>query len=67
MLRHALIALLIAAPVAELVGLQVWYWVGGLLVILVALWALLVPSITSLDRTAPSIQAAAAKAESPLV
>ena len=61
------IALLIAAPVAELVGLQVWYWVGGLLVILVALWALLVPSITSLDRTAPSIQAAAATAESPLV
>jgi len=61
------ISLLIAAPVAELVGLQVWYWSGGLLVMLVALWAFLVPSINSLDRTVPSIQTTAAAAEAPLV
>ncbi len=61
------ISLLIAAPVAELVGLQVWYWAGGLLVMLVALWAFLVPAINSLDRTVPSIQATAAAAEAPLV
>jgi len=61
------ISLLIAAPVAELVGLQVWYWAGGLMVMLVALWAFLVPAINSLDRTVPSIQATAAAAEAPLV
>lgn len=61
------ISLLIAAPVAELFGLQVWYWAGGLLVMLVALWAFLVPSINSLDRNVPSIQTVAAIAESPLV
>ena len=53
------IALLIAAPMAELLGLRVWYWAGGLRVILVALLTFFVPAVITLDKNNPSIQAAA--------
>ncbi len=61
------IALLIAAPVAELLGLRVWYWAGGLLVMLVALYAFFVPAVNSLDSSTPSIQSAAAAPENSLL
>lgn len=60
------IALLIAAPIAELLGLRVWYWAGGVLVMLVALYAFFVPAVISLDRSTPSVQAAAVP-QNPLV
>jgi DHA3 family macrolide efflux protein-like MFS transporter len=52
------ISLLIAAPVAELLGVRVWYWMGGALVMLIGGFAYLVPAINSLERSKPSIQAA---------
>lgn len=60
------IALLIAAPIAELLGLRVWYWAGGVLVIFVAIYAFFVPSVNTLDRSTPSIQMAAASETPPL-
>ena len=57
------IALLIAAPVAELVGLRVWYWVGGALVMVIGLGSFFIPEIISLESSKPSVQAVAAAAE----
>lgn len=61
------IALLIAAPVAEMLGLRVWYWTGGILVMLVALFAFFVPEVRTIDRSTPSFQAADAVLETPLI
>jgi DHA3 family macrolide efflux protein-like MFS transporter len=44
------LALLISAPIAELLGLEVWYWLGGGLVILIGIGAFFVPSIITLDK-----------------
>ena len=60
------IALLIAAPIAELLGLRVWYWAGGLLVILVAFLTFFVPAVITLDKSVASIHASA-EPESSLV
>jgi DHA3 family macrolide efflux protein-like MFS transporter len=57
------IALLIAAPVAEWVGLQVWYWAGGALVVIVGVLSYFVREVSELENLKPSIQAAAATAE----
>jgi DHA3 family macrolide efflux protein-like MFS transporter len=57
------IALLIAAPVAEWVGLQVWYWAGGALVVIVGVLSYFVREVSELENLKPSIQAAAAAAE----
>ena len=48
------LALLISAPVAELLGLEVWYWLGGGLVMLMGAAAFFVPSIMNLDRVVPA-------------
>jgi DHA3 family macrolide efflux protein-like MFS transporter len=52
------LSLLIMAPVAELLGLRVWYWVGGGLTILIALAAFFIPSILSLDSSQKAISTA---------
>jgi len=57
------ISLLIAAPVAELAGLRVWYWAGGALVILIGVGLCLVPEVLYLESRKPSIQVQAAPAE----
>lgn len=57
------ISLLIAAPVAELAGLRVWYWAGGALVILIGVGLCLVPEVLYLENRKPSIQVQAAPAE----
>ena len=44
------LSLLISAPVAELLGTEVWYWVGGGLVILMGVAASFVPEIMHLER-----------------
>ncbi len=44
------LALLIAAPVAEFVSLQLWYWLGGTLTMLIAGGAFLIPAIMTLDK-----------------
>lgn len=45
------LSLLISAPVAELLGLRVWYWLGGGLVMIIGAAAFLVPSVIALDRS----------------
>lgn len=52
------ISLAISAPVAELIGLRIWYWVGGALVVLVGAAAYFVPAIMTLDSSpSPEITA----------
>jgi DHA3 family macrolide efflux protein-like MFS transporter len=50
------LALLIAAPVAEWVGLQVWYWFSGALVMIVGVLAFFVREVSELENRKPSIQ-----------
>lgn len=57
------LALLIAAPVAEWVGLQVWYWAGGALVMIVGILSFFVREVSELENLKPSIQSAVAAAE----
>ena len=52
-------SMLISAPVAELLGLRVWYWLGGGLVMLIGAGAFFVPSIMSLDRSQREISSVA--------
>ena len=55
------ISLAISAPVAELIGLRIWYWVGGALVVLVGAAAFFIPSIMTLDSSpSPEVTANAA-------
>jgi hypothetical protein len=54
---------LIAAPVAEWVGLQVWYWAGGALVMIVGVLSYFVREVSELENIKPSIQAAVVAAE----
>jgi MFS transporter, DHA3 family, macrolide efflux protein len=44
------LSMLVAAPVAELLGLRVWYWLGGALVMLIGFCAFLVPEVMALDH-----------------
>ena len=57
------LALLIAAPVAEWVGLQVWYWAGGALVMIVGFLSFFVHEVSELESFKPAIQAAVAVTE----
>lgn len=52
------LSMLIVAPVAEFLGLRVWYWAGGGLAILVGLAALFIPSIMALDSSKKDISTA---------
>lgn len=45
------LSMVVVAPVAEFLGLRVWYWVGGGLTILIGLVALFIPSIMALDSS----------------
>jgi MFS transporter, DHA3 family, macrolide efflux protein len=45
------LSMLVVTPVAEFLGLRVWYWVGGSLTILIGLAALFIPSIMALDSS----------------
>ncbi len=52
------LSLLIMAPVAELLGLRVWYWVGGGLTMFIGLAAFFIPSILSLDSSQKDVSTA---------
>jgi len=43
------LSMLVAAPVAEYLGIRTWFWAGGLLTILVGAAAFFVPAIMSLE------------------
>jgi DHA3 family macrolide efflux protein-like MFS transporter len=44
------LSMLISVPVAELLGLQVWYWAGGALVMMIGFGAFFMPSIMGLEK-----------------
>lgn len=52
------LSMLIVAPVAEYLGLRVWYWVGGALTILIGLAGFFIPAIMELDRSEKDISTA---------
>ncbi|EKD88581.1 MAG: hypothetical protein ACD_34C00455G0003 [uncultured bacterium] len=52
------LSMVIVAPVAEYLGLRVWYWVGGGLTILIGLAALFIPSIMALDNSQKDVSTA---------
>ncbi len=52
------LSMLVAAPVAELLGLRVWYWFGGALVMLIGAAALFVPAIRALEEGPSQISSA---------
>ena len=57
------LSMLVVAPVAEFLGLRVWYWAGGALTIVLAAWAFMVPSIMELDRSVKDVSTAAISAD----
>ena len=62
---HAMmpLSMLIAAPVAEFLGLRVWYWLGGAMVMLVGLGAFFVPALRALEEGPSQISAAVVTVE----
>jgi hypothetical protein len=52
------LSMIIAAPVAEFLGLRVWYWLGGALVMGIGFAAFFVPSIRALEEGPSQISAA---------
>lgn len=52
------LSMLIMAPVAELLGLRVWYWVGGGLTMFIGLAAFFIPSIMALDSSQKDVSTA---------
>lgn len=52
------LSLMIVAPVAEFLGLRIWYWVGGGLTILIGLSAFFIPSLMALDRSQKDVSTA---------
>lgn len=52
------LSMVVVAPVAEFLGLRVWYWVGGGLTVLIGLAALFIPSIMALDSSQKDVSTA---------
>ena len=44
------LSMIIAAPVAEFLGLRVWYWLGGALVMVIGMIAFFIPAIRALEE-----------------
>jgi DHA3 family macrolide efflux protein-like MFS transporter len=44
------LGLIIAAPVADYLGLRIWYWVGGIACMLIGLIFAFTPAILSIDQ-----------------
>ncbi len=53
------LSMIIAAPVAEFLGLRVWYWLGGALVMVIGLIAFFIPAIRALEEGPSQISNAA--------
>jgi len=50
------IALLLATPIAELVGLRVWYWAGGSLAMVIGVLMFFNSEIINLEKARPAVQ-----------
>lgn len=57
------LSMLVVAPVAELLGIRVWYWLGGGLVMLFGLSGLFIPSIMALDHSEKDVSTAPISAD----
>jgi DHA3 family macrolide efflux protein-like MFS transporter len=57
------LSMLIAAPVAEFLGLRVWYWLGGGLVMLIGAAAFFMPAIRALEQGPSQISEAVVAVE----
>lgn len=57
------LSMLIAAPVAEFLGLRVWYWLGGGLVMLIGASAFFMPAIRALEQGPSQISEAVVAVE----
>lgn len=57
------LSMIIAAPVAEFLGLRVWYWLGGSLVMVIGFAALFIPSIRALEEGPSQISVAVVAVE----
>jgi Arabinose efflux permease len=53
------LGLLLSAPFVKVFGLQAWYWVSGLITILLAISALFFPSVMALDQAKSTVENAA--------
>ncbi|NLG96587.1 MAG: MFS transporter [Chloroflexi bacterium] len=56
------IGLALAAPVADNLGVQVWWWIGGAVTILMAVFALMTPAVMNIEADMDRVQKAAAQA-----
>ena len=47
------LGLAVAAPVADHLGIQVWWWIGGISCMLLALMGLFIPAVINIEEDAP--------------
>ena len=50
------VALLIAAPIAELLGIRFWYVAGGAACVLIAVIAAMIPAVIQIDANRDLVQ-----------
>ena len=60
------LGLVIAGPLADVVGVRIWFLVGGIAMAVMGIGALFVPAITRLDNVAASESATAASVDDPV-
>ena len=57
------LSMLVMAPVAELLGIRVWFWLGGALTILIGIGMFFVPSIMAIDKSERDVSTATIAAD----
>jgi DHA3 family macrolide efflux protein-like MFS transporter len=55
------LGLLIAGPVSDWLGIRVWFWMGGLICILIAVTAFFIPTILNVENYQDRSQSSAAE------
>ena len=61
------LGMLLAAPVADQLGIQVWWWIGGIVCIGMGLGAFLVPAIMNIEEVSPPMVAPAEVTPQPVL
>lgn len=59
------VGLALSAPVADNLGVRVWWWIGGVVTILMGAFALMTPAVMNIEADMDRVQRAAAQAASP--
>jgi hypothetical protein len=55
------LGLLIAGPFSDWLGIRVWFWMGGILCLLIALAAFFIPAIMNVEAYKDSAQVPASE------